>query len=164
MGVSYGLPCMSSNVLILLDWYPDVVIVHTAILQGWMVLSSLVCIKENTLVGRKGDCVLMFSFNLHVFQKIDKAYAQFVGLMLVFLSQLWMDFVMVTKISFIYIDLCLNSALYTNNLRMHSPVLIVFIHFVAPLVALMRINVPTLMTCWTQHLWYWFGIWECLMA
>ncbi len=112
---------------------------------------------------KKGDCMLMFSFNLLVFQKFVKAYAQFVCLMLVFLSQLWMDFVMVTKISFIYIDFCLNPALYTN-LRVQSPVLIVFIQFVAPLVAFMRINVPTLVTRWTQHLSYWFGTRECLMA
>ncbi len=80
-----------------------------------------------------------------------KAYAQFVGLMLVFLTQLKMDFVMGTKISSIYIDCCLNSALWTM-LRMHSPVLIVFIHFVAPLVAHMRIDVHTLVTHGTQNL------------
>ncbi len=55
-----------------------------------------------------------------------------------------------TKISSIYIDFFLNSAPLTM-LRMYSPKLIVFIHFVATLVAHMRINVSTLVTCWIQN-------------
>ncbi len=120
-------------------------------LQGWMGLSSSVCVQANTLARRKEDCVLVFSFHWHIFQNLDNSYAQFIGLMLVFLSQLWMDFVMGTKVSSIYIDFCLNSAPWTM-LRMHSPVLIVFIHFVAPLVAHIRIDVLTLVTCWIKNL------------
>jgi hypothetical protein len=45
-----------------------------------MVLSSIVPVEENTIVGRMGDCVLMFSFNLHVFQKFDKFVVPYVGL------------------------------------------------------------------------------------
>ena len=54
--------------------------------------------------------MLINSFHLHIFQKLDKACAQFTDLMLVFLSQHWMDFVMGTMISSNYIDLCLHSA------------------------------------------------------
>jgi len=43
--------------------------------------------------------VLINSFHLHVFQNLAKACAQDAGLMLVFLHQHWMDFVMGTKIS-----------------------------------------------------------------
>ena len=44
--------------------------------------------------------MLINSFHLHVFRNLDKACAQFAGLlMLVFLHQHWMDFVMGTKIS-----------------------------------------------------------------
>ncbi len=75
--------------------------------------------------------MLINSFHLHIFQNLDKACAQFADLMLVFLSQHWMDFVMGTKISSNYINLCLHSAQWTMS-RMHSPVLIVLIHFVAP--------------------------------
>jgi hypothetical protein len=90
-------------------------------LDGTFFLSSC---SENTLVGREGDCVLINSFHLHVFQNLVKACAQFAGLMLVFLHQHWMDFVMGTKISSNYIDFCLHSAQLTMS-RMHSPVLIV---------------------------------------
>ncbi len=55
--------------------------------------------------------MLVNSFHLHVFQNLAKACAQFAGLMLVFLHQHWMDFVMGTKISSNYIDFCLHSAL-----------------------------------------------------
>ncbi len=51
--------------------------------------------------------MLINSFHLHVFQNLDKACAQFTDLMLVFLHQHWMNFVMGTKISSNYIDLCL---------------------------------------------------------
>ncbi len=71
--------------------------------------------------------------------------------MLVFLSQHWMDFVMGTKISSNYKDFCLHSAQWTMS-RMHSPVLIVFIHFVAPMVAHMTNEVVSLLACWTQNL------------
>jgi hypothetical protein len=43
--------------------------------------------------------VLINSFHLHVFLKLDKACAQFADLMLVLINQHWMDFVMDTKIS-----------------------------------------------------------------
>ncbi len=113
----------------------------------------LFLVQANTLVGRNEDCMLISSFYLQVFQNLDKVYAQFVGLMLAFISQLWMDFAMGTKISSIYTDFCLNSAPWTM-LRMHYPVLTVFIHFVAPLVSHMRINVLTLVTWRTQNLRY----------
>jgi hypothetical protein len=61
-------------------------------------------------------------------------------LMLVFLSKQWMDFVIGTKISSNYIDFCLHSAQWTMS-RIHSPVSTMCIHFVAPLVAHMTIEV-----------------------
>ncbi len=51
--------------------------------------------------------MLINSFHQHVFQNLDKACALFADLMLVFLSQHWMDFVMGTKISSNYIDFLL---------------------------------------------------------
>jgi len=68
--------------------------------------------------------VLINSFYLHVFLNLDKACTQFADLMLVFLHQHWMDFVMGTMISSINIDFCLHSAQWTMS-RMYSPVLIV---------------------------------------
>jgi hypothetical protein len=68
--------------------------------------------------------VLIDSFHLHVFLNLDKACAQFADLMLVFLNQHWMGFVMGTKISSNYIDFCLHLAQWTMS-RMHSPVVIV---------------------------------------
>ena len=65
---------------------------------GWHFLPKA-CVQDNTLVGREGDCVLINSFHLHVFLNLDKACAQFADLMLVFINQHWMDFVMYTKIS-----------------------------------------------------------------
>ena len=43
--------------------------------------------------------MLINSYHLHVFLNLDKACAQFADLMLVFMNQHWMDFVMYTKIS-----------------------------------------------------------------
>ncbi len=53
--------------------------------------------------------MLINSFHLHVFLNLDKACAQFADLMLVFINQHLMDFVMDTKISSNHIDFCLFS-------------------------------------------------------
>ena len=53
--------------------------------------------------------MLINSFHLHVFLNLDKACAQFADLMLVFINQHWMDFVMDTKFSSNHIDFCLFS-------------------------------------------------------
>ncbi len=92
--------------------------------------------------------MLINSFHQHVFQNLDKACAMFADLLLVSLSQHWMDFVMGNKISSNYIDLCLHSAQWTMS-RMHSPVVIMFIHFLAPMVAHMTKEVVSLLACWT---------------
>ena len=108
-------------------------------------------VQENTLVGREGDCVHINSFHQQVIQNLDKACAQLANLMLVVLSQHYIDFVKGTKIFSNYVDLCLHSAQWTMS-SMHSPVLIMFIHFVAPMVAHMRIEVLSLLARWTQNL------------
>ncbi len=59
------------------------------------------------------------------------------------------------KISSNYIDFCLHSAQWIMS-RKHSPVLIVWIHIVAPMVAHMRIALLSQLACRTQNLWYWF--------
>ncbi len=96
-------PLVGIDVWFLMVRFPGADVAPIASLQDWMVLSSLARVQENTLVGREGVCVLINSFHLHVFQNFDKACAQFVDLMMVFLSQHWMDFVMGTKISSNYI-------------------------------------------------------------
>jgi hypothetical protein len=103
---------------------------------GWHFLPKFVFKKTHSLEER-GIACSCFLFICTSF-KIGHGIHLVCWPLFVFLSQLWMDFVMVAKISSIYFDFCLNSSLWTM-LQMHSPMLIVFMHFMASMVAHMRI-------------------------